>query len=49
MMGSKIVEGVKFKIVIIRGRKIMMLPGVRIPKVYFHPDTPKKVVWLEPS
>jgi len=36
----------KFRIVIIRGKKYMMLPGVRIPRVYFHPDTPK-VVWLE--
>lgn len=39
----------KFRIVLIRGKKYMMLPGVRIPKVYFHPDTPKKVVWLDPT
>ena len=39
----------KIRIVLIRGKKITMLHGVRIPKVYFHPDTPKKVVWLDPN
>lgn len=37
----------KFRRVIIRGKEYIMLLGVRIPKVYFHPDTPKKVVWLD--
>ena len=39
----------KFRIVYIRGKKYTMPPGVRIPKIYFHPDTPKNVVWLDPS
>lgn len=42
-------EKIKFKIIKIRGKEYMLLPGVRIPNGYFHPDTPKKVVWLDPN
>jgi len=31
----------------IRGKDYRMLHGIRMPSLYFYPDTPKKVVWLE--
>lgn len=39
----------KAKFIKIRGKNILMLPFVRMPPVFFHPDTPKKVVWLDPT
>jgi len=42
-------EKIKFEIIMIRGRKVMLLPEFRMPWIFFHPDTPKKVVWLDPS
>lgn len=31
----------------IRGKTYIVLTGVKIPFLHFHPDTPKRVVWLE--
>jgi len=39
----------KFWHVRIRDKEYMMLSGGKIPRVYFHPDTPKKVIWLDPT
>lgn len=39
----------KGKIIKIRGKTIQVLPFIRMPKIFFHPDTPKKVVWLDPT
>ncbi len=42
-------EKIRFEIIVIRGRKIMLLPETRMPWIYFHPDTPEKVVWMDPT
>ena len=40
----------KFSYVRIRGKRILVIGDiVKIPRVFIHPDTPKKVVWMEPS
>jgi len=39
----------KWKYIKVRGKTILVLPEVKMPSLYFHPDTPKKVVWMEPS
>lgn len=42
-------ETKKYEIIVIRGKKIMLLPETRMPLIFFHPDTPEKVVWLDPT
>ena len=38
------------EIVMMRGKGIVLLAETGIPpRVFFHPDTPKKVVWLDPN
>jgi len=40
----------KFSYVTIRGKKYLVIGDlIRMPRVLFHPDTPKKVVWLGPT
>lgn len=41
---------IKPKRIIIRGKRhLVIVDLITLPWVFFHPETPKKVVWLEPS
>jgi len=33
----------------IRGKTYMVIANVQIPILYFYPDTPEKVHWMDPT
>ena len=33
----------------IREKKYLVVGNVQIPILFFHPDTPEKVVWMDPT
>ena len=40
----------KFSYVRIRGKRILVIGDlITLPRVFSHPDTPKRVVWLDPT
>ena len=40
----------KFSYVRIRGKRVLVIGDIiKMPQISFYPDTPKRVVWLDPT
>lgn len=39
----------KFRCHKIRGKNYLVIANVQIPILYFFPDTPEKVFWMDPT